>query len=128
MSSWKPFNNNPTGRMSGDCAVRAVSLALDVDWETAYAMIAVNGFRMGDVISSNSVWGSVLRQRGFSRHAVPNSCPDCYSVGDFADDHPQGVFVVGTGGHVVTIRDGIVLDSWDSRGEIPIFFWTKEVL
>ena len=126
MSRWQMFSNNPTGRNVGDCAVRAVSLALDTDWETAYALIAMNGYLMGDVPSSNSVWSAVLRQNGFSRYAVPNTCPDCYTVGDFADDHPKGVFVVGTGNHVVTVKDGVVYDSWDSRKEVPVYYWTRK--
>lgn len=126
MSRWQMFSNNPTGRNVGDCAVRAVSLALDTDWETAYALIAMNGYLMGDMPSSNSVWGAVLRQNGFYRHAVPNSFPDCYSVADFADDHPEGVYVVGTGNHVCTIKDGIVMDSWDSRKEVPVYYWSRK--
>ena len=125
MAVWRQFNNNPTGRNAGDCAVRAVSVALDTDWETAYALIAMNGFLMGDVISSNSVFGSVLRQHGFSRYAIPNTCPDCYTIADFADENPHGVYVVGTGNHVVAIRDGVIYDSWDSRQEIPQYYWTK---
>ena len=126
MAKWQMFSNNPTGRNTGDCSVRAVSLALDVDWETAYALIAMNGFLMGDVISSNAVWSSVLRQHGFSRDAIPNTCPDCYDINDFADDHPKGIYVVGTGNHVVTIKDGVIWDSWDSRKEIPLYYWSKE--
>lgn len=126
MAIWKQFNNNPTGRSVGDCAVRAVSVALNTDWETAYALIAMNGYLMGDVISSNAVWGAVLRQNGFHRRAVENTCPDCYTVADFADDHPHGVYVVGTGNHVCTIKDGVVFDSWDSRSEIPQYYWTKD--
>lgn len=125
MATWQLYNANPAGRNVGDCAVRALSVALDVDWETAYALISLNGYLMGDMPSSNSVWGAVLRQHGFYRYAIPNECPDCYTIGDFADDHPRGIFVVGTGNHVVTIKDGIVLDSWDSRKEIPQYFWTK---
>lgn len=126
MSRWQMFSNNPTGRNVGDCAVRAVSLALDTDWETAYALIAMNGYLMGDVISSNAVWGAVLRQNGFSRYAIPNTCPDCYDINNFADDHPKGVFVVGTGNHVVTVKDGVVYDSWDSRKEVPVYYWTRK--
>lgn len=125
MAIWKKFSNNPTGRNVGDCAVRAVSVALDVDWETAYALITMNGYLMGDMPSSNSVWGAVLREQGFSRYAIPNSCPDCYTVGDFADENPDGVYVVGTGNHVVTIKDGVIYDSWDSRQEIPQYYWHK---
>lgn len=126
MSRWKFFQNNPTGQNVGDCSVRAVSVALGIDWETAYALIALNGYLMGNVISSDAVWGSVLRQHGFRRYAVPDSCPDCYTVNQFAIDHPRGIYVVGTGGHVVTIRDGLIYDSWDSSKEIPQYYWHKE--
>lgn len=127
MSRWIHFNPSPVGRNVGDCAVRAIAKALDTDWESAYALIALNGYLMADMPSSNAVWGAVLRQNGFYRHAVPNTCPDCYTIGDFAEDHPEGVFVVGTGNHVCTIRDGNVFDSWDSTREIPQFYWSKEV-
>lgn len=125
MAEWKYFNNNPVNRSVGDCAVRAVSVALGVDWETAYALISLNGYLMADMPSSNSVWGAVLRQHGFSRYAIPSSCPDCYTIADFADENPRGVYVVGTGNHVCTIRDGVVWDSWNSLNEIPQYYWTK---
>ena len=123
---WEYFLNNPTGRAVGDCAVRALSVALDTDWETAYSMAAVNGFLMGDMPSSNSVWGAVLRQHGFYRASIPDSCPDCYTFADFAQDHPKGVFVLGTGTHVATIKDGVIYDAWDSSSEIPAFVWYKK--
>ena len=126
MSRWKYFNPNPSGRNVGDCSIRAVSAALGVDWETAYAMIAKAGFNMNDVISSNSVWGAVLRMNGFYRHILPNTCPDCYTIEDFAEDHPNGTFIVCTGNHVVTIKDGWIMDSWDSSKEIPIFYWSRK--
>lgn len=125
MSRWRQYNPNPAGRAVGDCAVRAVACALGTDWETAYALITKAGYLMGDMPSSNAVWGAVLRQHGFYRHAVPDSCPDCYSIGAFADDHPDGVYVVGTGSHVATIKDGIIYDSWDNRDEIPQYYWSK---
>lgn len=126
MSIWREFNNNPTGRRVGDCAVRAVSVALDIDWESAFALLAVNGFQMGDVVSADSVWGSVLRQHGFYRYAVPNTCPDCYTATEFAQDHPRGVYVLGFGGHTATLKNGVLYDSWDSSAEIPQFYWTNE--
>lgn len=123
---WAEYNPNPTGRNVGDCAVRAVAKALGVTWEVAYAMIAVNGFLMGDIPSSNSVWGAVLRQNGFSRYAVPNTCPDCYTAEDFCAGHPEGIYVLGFGNHVATAIDGTLYDSWDSSQELPQYFWTKE--
>ena len=125
MSVWVEWNENPTGRRVGDCSVRAVSVALGVDWETAFALLAKNAYLMGDMPSSDSVWGSVLRQHGFYRHALSNGCPDCYTAEDFATDHPQGVYVLGFGGHVATVKDGKLYDSWDSSKEIPQYYWTN---
>lgn len=125
MTMWIEFLNNPTGRRVGDCAVRAVSAALGTDWETAYAMIAANGYRMGDMPSSDSVWGAVLRQNGFYKKTIPDSCPDCYTAEDFCRDNPKGIFVLGFGGHVATVIDGNIYDSWDSSKEIPTYVWYR---
>ena len=123
---WVKYNPNPTGRNVGDCAVRAVAKALNTDWENAYAMIVSNGYDMGDMPSSDSVWGSVLRQHGFYRKAISNLCPDCYTAEDFAKDNPHGVYVLGFGGHVATIVDGKIYDSWDSSKEIPQYVWYRK--
>ena len=122
---WQKYNPNPVGRSVGDCAVRAVAKALDVSWETAYSMMAVNGFAMGDMPSSNSVWGAVLRQHGFSRSAIENTCPDCYTAEDFCRDHPEGTFVLGFGNHTCCVIDGVIFDSWDSSAEAPQYYWYK---
>lgn len=123
---WKQYNPNPAGRAVGDCAVRALAKALDSDWETAYAKIAAAGFNMGDMPSSNSVWGAVLRQNGFYRENIPNECPDCYTAEDFSVDHPCGVYVLGFGNHVATVIDGVLYDSWNSSQEVPQYFWYRK--
>lgn len=120
---WVEYNPSPTGAKVGDCAVRAVAKALGVDWETSYILIAYNGFLMGDVMSSNNVWGSVLREHGFKRHTISNTCPDCYTVKDFCEDHPVGTYVLCTGTHAVCVEDGSYFDSWDSGEEVPSFYW-----
>ena len=119
------YNENPTGRTVGDCAVRAVSVALGIPWEKAYMLMAVNGFMMGDMPAANSVWGSVLRQNGFRMRTLPESCPACYTAEDFAADHPDGIYVLGFGTHTATIKDGNLYDAWDSSQEVPQYYWYK---
>lgn len=119
------YNPNPVGRRVGDCAVRAVSKALDVDWEQAFLLLAGAAYRMGDMPSSDTVWGAVLRQHGFYRAAVPNTCPDCYTARDFCRDHPRGVNVLAFGGHVATVVDGTLYDSFDSGNDMIIYYWYR---
>lgn len=122
---WKEYNPNPAARNVGDCSVRAITKALDMDWEKAFLTLVRNAFSMCDMPSADAVWGSVLRQHGFNKYIVPNTCPDCYTIEQFARDHQTGAYVVGTGGHVVTIIDGDWYDSWNSGHEIAIYYWHK---
>ena len=123
MNTYRYFNPNPVGNVTGDCAVRAVAAALDVSWDTAYDMIAERAKQMGTVMQANAAWGSVLRQHGFYRAAIKNSCPDCYTAHDFCVDHPNGVYVLGFGTHTAAVIDGQLWDSWDSSDEIPQYYW-----
>ena len=123
---WKEYNPNPTGRRVDDCSIRAVAKALNIDWEKSYILIVSNGFAMGDMPHSDSVWGSVLRQHGFYRAVIPNMCPDCYTAEEFCRDNPNGIFVLGFGGHVATVVDGVLYDSWNSSKEIPQYFWYRK--
>ena len=120
------YNPNPCARRVGDCAVRAIAKALKIDWETAYLAIMMNGFYMCDMPSSDAVWGATLRQNGFTRKVIPNTCPECYTAKDFCRDHPVGTYVLGFGGHTATVKDGDLFDYWDSSDEIPQFYWTDE--
>lgn len=123
---FKEYNPNPAGRRVGDCAVRAIAKALDTDWESAFIMLTTNAFQMSDMPSSDSVWGATLRQNNFYRESLPNNCPDCYTAEDFIESHLNGTYVLGFGGHVATIVDGVLYDSWDSSKEIPQFFWYRK--
>lgn len=123
---WIYYNPNPTERSVEDCAIRAVAKALNVSWERAYVLIVNAGFNMGDMPHSNSVWGAVLRQHGFYRSIIPNTCPDCYTAEDFCKEHPRGVFVLGFNTHVATVVNGNLYDSWDSSKLIPQYYWHKK--
>lgn len=119
------YEPNPVRTGAIDCAVRAVSKALDISWEKAYTMLSVNGFLMGNDPAGDEIWSSVLRQHGFKRYVVPNTCPDCYTVEDFAKDHPRGTYVVKSDNHVATVVDGLLYDSWPSQHKVVIYYWTN---
>lgn len=121
------MNPNPHGRSTGDCVIRAISIAENLPWIVVYVELCVQGFDTGDWGNSNDVWGAYLRRLGYTRYVIPNTCPDCYTVKDFADEHRNGTFILCTGTHVVTVIDGDYYDAWDSGREVPIYFWKKEM-
>ena len=119
------YNPNPDGKRTDDCTIRALAKALGTDWETAYIKLAMQGgLRDHDNMEKNYVWGNVLLNNGFSRQSIPNTCPACYTLEEFAADHPVGLYVVGTGDHVVAVVDGDWFDTWDSGKVVPIvYYW-----
>lgn len=124
MSEYVELNVNPRHRRVGDCAIRAISTALDQSWDETYMGIVLKGFEMKDMPSGNSVWGHYLMDKGFTRHAIPAE-KGLYTVADFAEDHPEGTYILALDGHVVAVKDGKYWDSWDSGHEVPQYYWAK---
>ena len=124
--SYVKYNPNPKGHNVGDCVIRALSIALGLNWDATYIKLAMCGLSQGDMPSANHVWGAFLMQNGFKRHTLPNECPECYSVRDFANDHPEGTYVLATGTHAIAVRDGKYYDSWDSGDEVPMYYFEKD--
>lgn len=125
MRIWTSYNPNPYGRRVDDCSVRAVSAAIGSDWYTAFDMITEKARELGDMPHADSVWGSVLRDYGFLRKAIPNTCPDCYTAEQFCREHPHGAYVLAFGGHVAAVIEGVLFDSWDSSHEIPVYYFYR---
>ena len=123
--AYRFYNPNPRGALVGDCVIRALSKVFKTSWEKIYIDLSLFGFSMGDIPNSNAVWGSYLKSKDYMCFTIPNTCPDCYTVKDFCEDHPEGTFVLATGTHVIAVIDGDYYDAWDSGLEIPTYYWRK---
>lgn len=123
---YREYNANPEKKRTEDCVTRAISLAMGIDWETAYIRQAIQGLQMHDKMDKNYVWGKLLTDSGFKRMAIPDTCPACYTIADFAHDNPQGIYIVGTGDHAVAVIDGDWIDTFDSGSMIPIVSYRRE--
>lgn len=80
-----------------------------------------------DLPNADIVWGKYLVEHGFCRHLISDDGFGDYTVGDFAEDNPNGVYVLSMPGqHVVTIVDSVIYDTWDSSNEVPSYFFSKK--
>lgn len=122
---WIHQNPNPRASHVGDCVVRALSIILGYSWEKTYLELCIRGLMLADMPSSNQVWGSYLKSKGYHRESIASDCVDCYTVRDFCREHPHGAYILGTGSHVIAIVDGHYIDDWDSGDENPIFYFVK---
>lgn len=121
------YNPNPMQKNVGDCTVRAISKAMNKSWNEVYTELCAKGFELCDMPDSNAVWGAYLLANGYKRFMLPEVCPMCYTIADFAAEHTEGTFIVGTGSHVVCISEGgKIFDSWDSSDRMPIYYFMKE--
>ena len=123
---WIEANSNPVNNLTDDCVIRAISIILDADWLWVFDELCGIARAAYDVQISNNVWPKLLKREGFNRYILPDTCPDCYTVEDFIIDHPRGTYVLGFGGHVATVKNGQLYDSWDSSKEIPQYYWYRK--
>lgn len=118
-------NPNPDNKSVGDCTVRALSIALNKPWAMIYLDLCIQGYMMSDMPSSNDVWGTYLQDKGWMLRRLQDTCPLCYTVIDFCNDHNRGTYILGTGTHVVCVKNGKYYDAWDSGTKVPLFYYEK---
>lgn len=124
---FEEYNPNPTkSTRAGDCAVRALAKALNIDWEKAYALLANAGFNMGLIMNANIAITAVLRENGFKKAFPPSDCPDCFTCKEFVRINPRGTFVLFSENHVCTAVNGVIYDTWDSSDSTIIYVWYRD--
>jgi len=123
---WRRYQPNPDKLITGDCTVRAICAVTGMDWRTAHTALCELARDMADMPSSNRVWWAFLKAIGFRQLHLMDRCPDCFTVKDFAEANPKGVYVLGPHEHAVAVIDGQWLDSWDSGDTVPLYYFIKE--
>lgn len=122
---YKHENPNPAGKNVGDCTVRAIALATEQAWEKVYLDLCLYGYMLSDMPSSNDVWGAYLMDKGWRYKRLQDTCPFCYTVRDFCEEHNKGTYIIGTGSHVICIKNGSWLDAYDSGEKVPLYYFER---
>jgi hypothetical protein len=121
------YNPNPEHKYTIDCVIRAISKLMDTDWDTTSIRLSAQAFMDKSVLVDDKVWGQYLRNNGYRIMPLPNTCPNCYTVRDFANDHPHGRYLLKTYEHVIAVVDGDYYDTGDSGDEVPIYYYERSV-
>lgn len=124
---YRYFQPNLGGINTIDCPVRAICAVTGFKWETVHEMLCDLSRRMYDMPNSDRVWWELLRRLNFAQVRLLDRCPDCYTVADFAADHPKGQYILGPFEHAVAVVDGDWLDSWDSGDTVPMYYFRRKI-
>lgn len=121
------YNPNPYNLNTIDCVIRAISIATGKSWNEVFVSLAAEAFEQKDMMTTNTVWeGYLIEHENFKKYLMHKDCPTCYTIEDFCYENPIGVYILGTGNHVVTAINGDYYDTWDSGYANPKYFLTKE--
>lgn len=116
-------NPNPEQKNVPDCVIRAISIALNMTWDEVFFGLSLVAWYDHSITSDDHVWGHYLWWLGFIPFVLPETCPECVTIREFARIFNRGIYIIGTGRHAVAVINGDYYDTWDSGNEVPQFFW-----
>lgn len=113
------YNRNPDGQKASDCVTRAISLGSGLNYsdvrQKLYHSSKLFDCDKLDVNCYCHLLEDVLKFPQVETYGM--------SVGEFADTHPYGIYLVRMEGHISTIWNGDVIDIWDCRSSYITNAW-----
>lgn len=106
---WKYYNANVLGNSVNDCVVRAISLAENKTWDETYEELSDIAQREGILLDDVNFVENYLDKR------YKRMCHYSKTVGEFAQEHKRGIYLITMEGHITTVIDGILYDTFDCR-------------
>lgn len=113
------YNQNPDGDRENDCVTRAISLASGMP----YHVIRKKLFHISKLLNCEKL--CVCCYRHLLDDVFKYRRVECYgdTVSEFANKHPEGTYLVRMGGHITTIIDGRIWDTFDCGNEFCTDAW-----
>lgn len=119
MSEFRYLNVNPEKMTINDCVIRAISLASRIP----YGEVSKKLWLTADLYSCDRL--CKFCYSNFLTNVMKYQEVNCNDmlVGEFADKHPYGTYLVRIQGHLTCVIDGIIYDIWDCRNELCDTVW-----
>ena len=133
-------NQNPKGRLTTDCVIRAISTALEIPYNQVVMEMAELQCKTGYDDGDKKLYDKYLQSKGWVKHDQPRKSDNTkYTGAEFCKEISKSILFLGKsvvanigGHHVVCIKEidslhGIhkVHDTWDSTDGCIGNYWTK---
>lgn len=107
--SYKYFNANNKNNFVNDCTIRAISLAEGKSWQETYEELSYIAGKNGIILDDVNFIEPLLDSR-YKRVATND-----YTVGEFAENHTVGTYLITMKGHITCCVNGTIFDTFDCR-------------
>ena len=127
-STFRYYNANPKGRLTTDCAVRAICTGTGIPYNDVVMGLAEIQCKYGMDGSSKEGIERYLKAHGWAKHKQPRKADwTKYTGSEFCKMLDKGERVIANigGHHIVAIVDGKVWDTWNSTDGCIGNYWTK---
>ena len=118
---YRYLNKNPKARDTEDCVLRAVSLAQGKTWDKVYDELSQlakeRGMLFSDAEFVEDYLDSLYQRTCYKNNKV------AMTVGEFVENHPEGVWLVTMRGHITCVKNGILYDTFDCRDRLIWCAW-----
>lgn len=122
MADYVYYNRNPDGNKESDCVTRAISLATGLP----YSEIRKKLFHTARLLNCAKLCPACYRHLMDDVFEYPIVECQGLSVGEFADYHSRGIYLLRVPSHLTTIIDGVVYDIFDCRDMEVTNAWKVE--
>lgn len=113
---FKFYNKNPFNRRIDDCVIRSISLLTDKGWGQTYDELAFLAAKQGYTTDNVEFVEDYLDDR------YERECPSM-TVGEFASKHPYGKYAITMKGHITSLINGVIYDTFDPSDRVMRCAW-----
>ena len=96
----------------GDCAVRCICKAEDIEWLEAYDLMYKISRKVQSPLNCKVGFEHIVKTLGYEYGKISNKKGSKRpTVKEFAKQHKEGTYICVVASHYVTVKDGIYYDT-----------------
>ena len=119
MSKFVYLNVNDDKVKRNDCVTRAITLASELPYAEIRKKLRYTAKLFNCTKLCPTCYGFLIQQ---VLGGVPKNC-EGITVGEFADLHPNGTYLIRIQGHLTCIINNTIYDIWDCRKRFCDLAW-----
>lgn len=111
----------------GDCAVRTICKAENMEWLEAYDLMWSYSREVQSPLNCKHGFEHILKKLGYKYCPISNKKGSKRpTVTEFSKAHTNGTYVLVVANHYVCSKDGFFYDTFDSGDKSLYGYWEKE--